>query len=167
MAQLQYCTSGDLNLVLSANGVTLRSDDNASAVSDAIDEASAEIDFYCARRYDPASALATSLWVAKKCRVIAAAMLCTRRANPIPQGISFRYEKAIKDLENIQSGKLQIPLVAGRKTDAPVLSNQRAALSPLPRVVTEMGRSTGTPQGYSQPQPAFDPYALYGDDWYI
>ena len=167
MAQLQYCTSTDVQLVLSAEGVTLRSDDNAAAVSDAIDEASTEIDFYCARRYDPASALANNLWVAKKCRVIAAAMLCTRRANPLPQGIVFRYEKTIKDLEGVQSGRVQIPLVAGRKTDVPVLSNQRAALSPLPRVITEMGRSTGTPQGYPQPQPAFDPYALYGDDWYI
>jgi phage gp36-like protein len=177
MAQTQYCTPTDVNLLLSGQGVALRVDDDGNtvvnpsgqtvneAVNDAIEEASTEIDFYCLSKYG--AALSTSLWVTKQCRVLAAVALSTRRGNPIPEGLVFRYERTIAALESIQTGRVKIPGLAERKTAVPVLSNQRAALSPLPRVVTEPGRSTGTPQGYVQPQPFYDPYALYGDEWYL
>lgn len=165
MAQAQYCTTTDVQRLLSVGGVALRTDDDANALTDAINEASTEIDFYCFQKYGPN--LASSLWVEMRCRVVAAALLCSRRGNPIPEGINWRYEKTIRDLESIQNGRLKIPNLPGQKTSVPVLSNQRAALVPLPRVITEPGRSTGTPEGYTQPQPIFDAYSYLGDDWYL
>ena len=166
MAITSYITAADLQLELSSSGVTLRVDDDATATAQVIKDGSIECDGYALLKYSRA-ALAASDWYMLKVKHVAAYYLCTRRANPCPQSVAEKYEKAIKDLEGVRDGSIKIPDAAARKGGAPVLSNQRVADHPVPRVVTEPGRSTGTPEGYTRPQPAVDPYEVVGDDWYI
>jgi phage gp36-like protein len=149
MAVTSYITSAELQLEMSASGVSLRVDDDATATAQCIADASIEADGYALLRYSRV-ALAASDWYKLKVKHIAQFYLCTRRQNPCPQSAQIKYEKAIADLEKVQLGKLNLPDVAGRKEEAPVLSNQRVRVTPFPRTVTERGRSTGTPEGYTQ-----------------
>lgn len=142
MAATPYCTAAQLATRMSATGVALRTDDDATGDDIAIDEASIEIDGYLRLMYTPA-VLATSDWVRKKCVDLATYFLCIRRLNNVPRSVELVYDKAIKDLEKVQSGQMQIADIPMRSAMVPTLSNQRVRLKPFPQVVTEPGRSTG------------------------
>jgi len=143
-----YTTSTKLQKRLSSTGVSLRLDDDATAVTQVIEEATIEVNGYCQLLY-PISELAASDWVCLKCTDIAMWFLCARRNNPVPQVVQDRYDKALADLERVRAGSLQIPDAGMSKAAVPVLSNQRVRLWPFPHVVTERSQSTGTPEGYT------------------
>lgn len=142
-----FTTSARLQTRLSSAGVALRVDDDASAASDAINDATVEILGYTQILYDPAL-LAQSAWIELKARDLAVFYLCGRRNLPITKTVEKLYEKAIKDLEMVQSGAWILPDVPQRKAIVPVLTNQRTASYPVNRVVNVTGKSTGTPENY-------------------
>lgn len=149
MAVTSYITSAELQLEMSASGVSLRVTDDAAATAQAISDASIEADGYAMRRYTR-TVLAASDWYKLKVKHIAQYFLSTRTLNPCPQSAQVKYEKAIADLEKVQLGQMDLPDAAGRKEGVPVLSNIRIRVHPFPRTVVERGRSTGTPEGYTQ-----------------
>lgn len=150
MAQTTYCAIADIQNILSADGVTYRTDDSPpDTYGDVIDAASAVIDEHCFIWVLPAT-LATNEWVKHRAAEVASYYLCERRGNPVPPGVAQRYERAMERLELVRLGRLQIPNCAVRKTQVPVLSNGRIRLDPFPRTVIEKKRSTGKPEGYTQ-----------------
>lgn len=150
MAVTPYTTQAKLEQTLSASGVSLRTDDDATnSITQVIADASVEVNGYCQIRYTVA-ALSASNWIEKKTRDIALFHIAARRANPVPQSIQVKYEKALADLEKVQQGTFPLPDVAERKEAVPVLSNQRVRQSRVPITVVETGRSTGTAEGYTQ-----------------
>lgn len=152
MSVTPYTTAPAIQTRISSAGVSLRVDHDATATAQCISDASTEINGYCQLLYS-VEALAASAWVELKARDIAVYFLCLLRNNPVPQVVQARYDKAIKDLERVQAGGVQIPDAAMRRAAVPTLSNQRVRLQPVPQVVTVTGLSTypaGQPSGYVQ-----------------
>ena len=144
-----------------AVGVTLRTND-VDRLPQAISDASIEVDGYALLMYG-ANSLAASSWVEKKARDLAVYYLCAGRLNPFPQSVQAIYDKAITDLEKVRGGSITIPDAAQSKASVPVMSNVRIRQTPVPHTDVEMGRSTGTPEGYVQfadPVETFFDYTL-------
>ncbi len=142
-----YCTATHIAKRISSSGIDLRVDDDTSAIAAVIEEASIEVNGYLQLLYEVAD-LAQSEWVRLKTTDIAVYYLCLRRLNSAPKAVEKRYEKAIEDLEKAQSGSVMLPDIPMGKSSVPVISNQRVALDPFVRVVTEPNRSTGPQEGY-------------------
>ncbi len=163
-AYTAYCTSAEVQLILSSTGVSLRVDDDATATADCIEEASADIIGACVPRYSEVG-LSASRWINRRARWLAAYYLCIRRANPATKSIAKRYEDITEELREIREDGRPVPGVAESKAGVPVVSGQRVSMAPIPnRIVSEPARSTGTPEDYTRPQPIFDPaeYFDYG-----
>lgn len=125
-------------------------DESASALTaEAIADATVEARGYLSRMYSDTQ-LAGSDWVELKVRDIAVYYLCLRRLNDAPAAAVQPYEKAIADLEKVQSGAMPLPDAATRKAAAPTLSNQRVRVWPVPHVVSTPHNSTGNPQNYDR-----------------
>jgi phage gp36-like protein len=144
-----YTTRTKLDQRLSQIGVDLRIDDDVSTADETIEEATVEVQGYLLRLYSDAQ-LQQSNWVQLKTTDIAAWMLCGRRGNDVPDSVQQRYEKAIADLERVQSGAVTLPDAAMTKAAAPTLSNQRVRLWPVPNIVNTPHNSTGDSQGYTK-----------------
>lgn len=139
-----YCDLAGMQNRISATGVSLRVDDNPpTTLGDVLDDASGEIDMYCALHYTPAQ-LATSRWIYNKACDIATYLLCERRGDPVPVGIAAKFERAMKELERIQAGGLKVADIPQRRLSVPMVSNMRAALRPFPHAVVEKSRGTDT-----------------------
>lgn len=151
MAVTQYCSWADVTNRISVAAASLRIDDAdpdlATLKADVLDSAAVEINGYLGVNY-AAATLAQSEWVRMKCRDIAVYFLCLRRNHPAPVSVLERYDKAIADLEKMESGVKKLPDVAEDKANVPVLSNQRVNLSPYPRVQNEQNNLTGKQEGY-------------------
>lgn len=151
-----YTTQAAIEKRLSANGVTLRTDDMpAGAITEAIDDASRQIDEHCLLAYESAQ-LEASAWVEHYCTDIAVCNVCEFRGNPAPASIVARCEKALARLEKVRLGTLKIPDVPARKSFVPVLSNVRTQLTPVMHTRVQRSRSTGTPAGYAQKVDRYD-----------
>lgn len=127
--------------------VDLRIDDNANSLNEIIADATVESSAYLSRMYSDEQ-LQSSAWVEMKVRDIAVYFLCMRRLNDAPMSAVTAYEKAIADLEKVQSGTMIVPDAATRKTAAPTLTNQRVRVRPTPNLVNVPHSSTGNPVGY-------------------
>ena len=154
-----YTSSAAVQTRMGAVGVSLRTNDDASRITQAIADASTEIDGYALLAY-PAAALAASSWVEKQARDLSVFYLCAGRLNPIPQSVQTIYENCIKNLEKVRGGSFVIPDAAQSKCNVPVMSNVRIRMTPVPHTDVEMGRSTGTPDDYLQ---FVDPVEQYFD----
>lgn len=156
MATTAYCTIGDIQNRLSATGVTSRTDDTPpDDYGDVIDEASRIVDESCLLMYSEANLAASGVvkhWTAN----IASFLLCERRGNPVPVGIASKYERVMETLDKVLLHGRQIPDIPMRKVGAPVLSNVRVQLAPVPHTVVERSRSTGKPDGYRQRNDVLD-----------
>ncbi len=157
MAVTAYTTASKINDRLSAEGVTLRTDDDATVTTRLIANASTRIDFYLRPRYSPTQ-LAASDWVSERATDIAAWLLCARRANPFPKSIQAQYEQCLHDLELVRTSAAIVPDIPQRKEDVPVLSQPRVRLDPFPRTVIEPNRSTGTAEGYPRHEDGTDTF---------
>lgn len=150
MAQQNYCSQTDVTNHLTVDGVSYRIADNPpTELGNAIGEASDEIEEYLLRDYDTAC-LAGNSWVRNICAAIASYILCERGGNAVPPGIVQKYERAIRKLEQVRLGIIQVPGCGQRRDNVPVLSNVRVRLDPYPHTVVERSRSTGQPTDYVQ-----------------
>lgn len=126
-----YCTLDDIKKLLPEEIVIQLTDDegqgevNPGRVDEAISQADAEIDSYCAVRYrvpfDPVPDLV------KKCSVdLAIYNLYSRRAEEIPQTRTDRYRNAIRQLEGISKGTVSLgvdpPPQSGTQGERPDIS---------------------------------------------
>lgn len=143
-----FCQWSDVTDRLSQVGGSLRVDDDPTTRDQVLIDATVEVLQRTYLLYD-STALTNSNWVNRKTRDIACWFACTRRGNPAPKSVQAAYEAALKELDVVQTGAIQIFDAAMRKASAPVLSNQRVAMYPFPRVVTDIGKSTGTQENYT------------------
>jgi len=159
-----FCDDSDVQKILSQTGAALRIDDDAGAAQWAREEATMELLEYLGFRYTT-TAMQKSAWVTRKAAWISAKFYCERRGNPVPGSLAdelYRQESGLyARLEQMRTGLRSIPDTMTRKADIPVLSNQRERLKPFPQAVTERGRSTGTPDGYTPFDDQTDPYLNY------
>ena len=158
----QYCTIQDVQDLLSANGVTLATDDcPPNTWGNALAKAANKIDFYLGRRYDPTELVQSDL-VKDWCAALAARYLRLRRGNAAPAGTQALYEDAVADLKEVQKGRNDIPGIGMRKSHAPGMSKMRATLRPFARAVVEQSQGThasGEAESFHRQE---DPYDLYG-----
>lgn len=148
MSVTPLTTRGRIESRIGQLAVDLRTDDDGLSIDECIADATVEAKGYVSRMYSDTQ-LAASAWMELKVRDIAVYYLCLRRLNDAPAAALVPYEKAIADLEKIQSGETQIPDAAMSKAAAPVLTNQRMRLWPFPNIVNVPSRSTGKPEGYT------------------
>lgn len=154
-----YCTWADVESKLSEAGADARIDDDSEAADGIIDEASAEIDLYLYRHYDP-SAFAANRWVKHACAIIAVGVACARRGNPVPKSFVPRLERKYGDLEQIDAGRKHVPGLTRRRTSVPTLSQARILMGPSgPRTVISRHRGTrrSPPTDYRQPTDPLEP----------
>ena len=157
-----YCTSADLEALLSVDGLTNRVDDDntgtqsateAGYITAAINWATARINFFVASKYDKAD-LATDWVVNQWCVVLACHWLSTHRGNPAPGSFKDAYKEAIEDMKSVRAGENQLDL--GLRTAAwPAWSNMRRDIRyPLRSLRVEKGISVhgrgAKPSSYSQ-----------------
>jgi hypothetical protein len=57
-------------------------------------------------------------------------------------------ERAVEQLEKVQTGQLQVPGGVRTKSAAPTVTNRRVALDRYPATRVERPRSSGTAEGY-------------------
>lgn len=150
-----YTTAALIQSRISVEAGAARTDDDPDTMAQVIKEATIEVQGYCLVRYSDAQ-LQASNWIQLRTTDLAVMMLCERRLNPAPQSAVRKYEKAIKDLERIETGLKNIPDAATRKAAAPTLSNQLVKLWPHPNVVNIPHSSTGDPDGYRRPTDPLD-----------
>jgi hypothetical protein len=110
MADLAYTTAGDIDSLAGTLAVDLRTDDGVEAtlVADAIDCASADVDFYTQGRYAAAD-LAENRWARHAATAFALEVLCIRRLNDVPTSLAEMCERYRKMLQLVLEGKAQIP----------------------------------------------------------
>lgn len=127
-----FCTTAELDRLLSSAGVISFADHDASGASDTdvvedcINQATAEISDR-ANAFYSATALSGSRTINRWCVVMSAYFLCMRRGNPIPESIQYEFDR----INNMRDGLLVklsegIYLLAGvaRKGDyGPSMSN--------------------------------------------
>lgn len=155
-----YCTQTDVERILSVTGVRDRLDDDQDGyvstaeqarMTEICEDVSDTVDFYCWDRYSP-DQLSLSSWVLKRSAELAAYFLCTTRANPVPQSIMDRAQKAEDWLEQVHEGRYRIPSCVLRRSQAPVWSSIRADPRYNWRVLrVELGYSSSR-QTTTQPQ---------------
>lgn len=147
MSITALCSSSDVQKILSSVGLSLRIDDDATATTWAIEEASVDVYGFAALQYEEADLVASN-WITRIAARLAAWYVCIRRGNPVPKSIDRIKESAWEQLEQVETGKKKIPDAPMRKELAPVLSNLRVKMRPFPRTQVEVNRSTGTAEGY-------------------
>lgn len=163
MAVTNYCTEDDLADRISQEGINLHTDDiPPDDLGAVIERASSKINQYCLRRYTAAK-LALSDWVQETAADIAVYFLCSRRGNSPPGSVADAYEEAIKELEQIRRGAVQIADIPARKVTAPQMSNVNIRLRPTPHTRVQPGRSTNKPTDFVQRNDLEDPMTFYGD----
>lgn len=126
---MALCELGNIESVLSAEGVMLRTDDvfpydttTIAFVNDCIEEATNDIHMYVWERYATAD-LEGTVWGKWKCAVISACLLCARRGNSPPKALQARCDRIYEELEAIRDGHLSIPNLAESKRQIPSMSN--------------------------------------------
>lgn len=156
-----YCTEADIQSLLSQDGEVGRLDDWASGSIDsaqrcyltqAINWASARVNFYCAAKYTTAD-LATSWIVNQWATVLACDWLSRRRGNPSP--FSDLLEDVMQDMKDIRSGEAQFSDIGLRTAAWPAWSNVRVDTRfPLRKIRVE--RVPGMSEMTNAPYPKND-----------
>lgn len=110
MADLAYTTSGDVTSLAGSLAVDLRTDDGVEAdlMAEAIDYASADVDFYTQGKYAAAD-LAENRWAKHAATAFALEYLCIRRLNDVPTSLAEMCERYRKLLQLVLEGKAQVP----------------------------------------------------------
>ena len=126
---MAFCVQADIESILSADGVTLHTDDthpydttNSTHVSDAIERATTTIESYVWESYQT-SDLEGTTWAKWTCATLAACDIVTRRGNSSPASVMARCEAVKEELESIRVGHRAIPNVAKVRKQIPSMSN--------------------------------------------
>lgn len=127
-----YTSADEVSDLLSSEGVDIRLDDDADEFVDSsellrldpgiINYATSKVNLYLGERYAAAD-LATSWQVHEWCTVIAAVMLCRRRANPVPKTLAKEQREAIEEMREVRVGDLSLSDIGERESSQPSLSN--------------------------------------------
>lgn len=145
-----FCTWEDVEDRLSADGAALRADDaSARAQAYVLRRATQYVLGYAGLYYSTA-ALEASAWVKEVAADCAWYFACTRRNNPASKAAEAAFERATEQLKQVMALTLRIPDAAMNKGFAPVLSNQQVRQYPVSEIKTTEGKSTGTPENYTQ-----------------
>ncbi len=149
-----YCTQGDVEAVLSANGLSLSLDDNQTGTLDPtelgylndniIPWATSRVNMYLLGRYDAAD-LATSFSVNDFTAIFAARRVRTRRGNPCPKSLQEVYEETVELLKDLKSAKLGLEEIAERTSGAIAWHNIHHARYQLRRSRVQSQISERTP----------------------
>ena len=117
-----YCTLDDIKKLLPEAMLIMATDDentnavNEQRINEAITQADAEIDSYCAQQY--ATPFTTVPPVIKKCSVdIAIYNLYSRRVEAIPETRSTRYKDAVRLLRDIADGSVSLNVSTAPSTE--------------------------------------------------
>lgn len=110
---MAYCTIDDITKLIPGEAVMQLTDDdnlgqvNQAMVDEAIAQADAEIDSYCADRYSVPFVSAPA--IIRKCSVdIAIYNLYSRRVEEMPEARAERYKNAVRQLEGIAKGLMSL-----------------------------------------------------------
>jgi hypothetical protein len=118
-----YTTQAEMESIFSATGVSLHTDDDTpDSITEAIEEATDEINLFCLEEYDAAD-LNQNKWVRRMASYIACQIISIRRGQA--ELYSSKVDQIFKRLERIKSGSLEIPRLAKRTKGGPVMSNLR------------------------------------------
>lgn len=127
-----YCTSDDIDAILSVTGSTSRIDDDDSGSASATESGyrTTAIRWSTARcnlflSAYPQSDLSQSWIVNYWCSIISAHQLCGRRGDPVPDSLREMYDQTMEDLKMVRLGRYQLPDVAMRSAAWPAWSNVR------------------------------------------
>ncbi|HUT88744.1 MAG TPA: phage protein Gp36 family protein [Thermoguttaceae bacterium] len=123
-----YTSQAEIERIWSSAAALLRTDDNqdgqpeAGVWDDIVAEATDAVNFCCEKWYEPAD-MANNLWIRGAATRIGAYLLSQRRGDP--GQYTSQYERVIADLEQVESGKKQVPRLAQRADFTPAMSNLR------------------------------------------
>jgi len=135
---VEYCTADELRRQISYYGLVSWSDhaqdgvEDDAVITDAIQEASQEIDMYATQRYSNVSigsapSLADSPLVRRWAVTLACYFLSMKRGNPPPESLLNQAERLLDPINGIlvrvATGKLQLPGVPLRGDLFPAWSN--------------------------------------------
>lgn len=133
-AAVNYCTQGDIEFVLSVVGLRLTLDDDRSGsisstpestyLSQCIEFATAEVNSYIFRRYDP-NQLVNSSRIKEVAAVIAAAKARRHRTDPLPEGLAEWLDEVMEWLKEVRDMKADVAGVPERCPSRPGIINQR------------------------------------------
>ena len=147
MANTIYTTADRVVKRVGSLGVQLHTEFNDQALAEAMETASAEIEWYC-HQYTP-EALAGSRWVGTKATDLTIYHLFILQANPAPSSVSELYAHSVEQLQQVQQGKAVIPGAAIGRSGYPAVTNYRVELDRFPGVRVERPRTSGPqPEGY-------------------
>lgn len=124
-----YTSRVEVERLISVAGVGMRvsdlTGDNLSTYwEELIADATDTVNQYVLGWYE-AEDLANNRWVRTRASWIALMQLCRRRANPVPDAVSTRYEEVIDELDRVLRGSIQVPRLGTRSDMLPSLSNVR------------------------------------------
>lgn len=124
-----YCTTADVQSILSEHGVTAYTDDDldgttdGTLIADAIERtATLKIDFIVGQRYKLTD-LASNTWVKWANATLAAADLSTRRNMPMSESLAVKRQEVIEQLTMVATGQARIPGEPERMDHLPSVTN--------------------------------------------
>lgn len=154
-----FCDKGDVERLLSAEGVRLRLDDDGDGavnedeeediLNDCVSEATETVLYYCWAKYDP-SVLALNPWVNRVASHFAAYALCRVRGNPVPEPMVNYLLEVEKKLKEVRDGNGLVPRAPLLRRLAPRVSNARVVPGYTFRVLRVDPNSSSRPEGYAQ-----------------
>lgn len=144
------CDWTDVEDRLSADGATLRADDDVDrAQAYALRRATQYVLGYAGLYYST-TALEASAWVREVAADCAWYFVSTRRNNPASKAAEAAFERATEQLKDVAALRLRIPDAAMNKGFAPVVSNQRVRQYPTSQIRTVPQKGTGQAEDYKQ-----------------
>lgn len=150
-SSVQYTDAARVTRRVSTLGVELRTDAApGDGMAEAMEEAAADVEFYCGARYLPVS-LAGDRWVQKIATDLAVYYLCMIRLGPPPKAVVKMYDKAVEKLEHVKAGVWTIPGLPQGRSSAPSVTNFSVSPNLQPGVRVDRPRSTGKADGYRRP----------------
>lgn len=120
-----YTTQEEMERLFGSTAIDLRTDDEADpsqAITDAIYDATLQINTYCQGRYDP-TYMAQSQWVRRNATYLACYFLSKRRGNP--EQYEGDYDRIMSQLQAVANGQIIIPNLQVRSDFTPSMSNLR------------------------------------------
>ncbi|MCC7422540.1 MAG: DUF1320 family protein [Planctomycetaceae bacterium] len=127
---MAYCTITEVQDILSSEGVVQATNDDgaqsaaqSTMVTNAIARATAKMNQYLTKKYDPATIISANDWIKWCCATFAARELMMRRGGVAPTGVQIAYDDYLKWLEEVANGTADIPGLTPRFQPGMTMSN--------------------------------------------
>lgn len=141
---MAYCTTSDVESIMSQHGVTAFVDDDESGIrdatetgfiADAIDRAAAfKIDVHLDERYPDKTGWASNSFIKWANAIYAAVEVSRRRLLEVPSALAAQAKELDDTIDGIRRGILRIPGAANQFHSGPMVSNydvERYRVSPV------------------------------------